>query len=136
MREAFPLLIAEDNADDVWLLNAALRTAAIPCSAHFAENGAEVIDWLNGTGIYADRNQFPLPKLLITDIKMPKVDGFELMKWIRSEPKFSNLPLVVLSSSDLPEDVSRAQALGAAGCFRKTVGYAKLIQFLRAKLDS
>jgi CheY-like chemotaxis protein len=131
-----PILIAEDSRDDIWLIDSALRKSAMPYGAHFAENGGEAIEWLKGTGIYADRNQFPLPEILITDLKMPKVDGFELIKWVRSEKSFLDLPIIVLSSSDLPVDVNRAYELGATCCFRKTTGFSKLIQFLRARVRS
>lgn len=136
MLESYPVLIAEDSRDDIWLLNKALRKAAVPCIAHYVRDGEEAIRWLKGVGLYTDRGQFPLPRLLITDLKMPRLDGFELIKWVRAQAQFTHLPILVFSSSDLANDVERACSLGANCCIRKSTDCLKAIQYLRETLCS
>jgi CheY-like chemotaxis protein len=76
-------------------------------------DGAEAIDYLRGVDDYADRERFPLPVLILMDLKMPRVDGFEFLAWLRREPGLKIIPVVVFSSSNLPQDVRRAYDLGA-----------------------
>ena len=76
-------------------------------------DGAEAIDYLRGVDDYADRQRFPIPALILMDLKMPRMDGFEFLGWLRREPGLRLIPVVVLSSSNLPHDVRRAYDLGA-----------------------
>jgi CheY-like chemotaxis protein len=76
-------------------------------------DGADAIDYLRGVDDYSDRSRFPVPALILMDLKMPRVDGFEFLAWLRREPGLKLIPVVVLSSSNLPHDVKRAYELGA-----------------------
>ena len=76
-------------------------------------DGAEAIDYLRGVDDYSDRQRFALPALILMDLKMPRVDGFEFLSWLRREPGLKLIPVVVFSSSNLPHDVKRAYELGA-----------------------
>lgn len=134
MLETPPILIAEDNPDDSWLLAKALRHSGISCNPHFVENGEQAIAWLQSAGDPGDGSKFPLPRLLITDIKMPRTDGFGLIQWVRSEPRFLHLPIIVLSSSSLAQDVERASLLGATCCMQKSTDFSGVIQYLRSLL--
>jgi CheY-like chemotaxis protein len=105
------LLVDDDEADDFLIRRALQRTKIFSPVLH-VKNGKEAIDYLQGAGKYADRKLYPFPNLLITDLKMPVINGFELTQWVRSQPRFKTLPIVVLSASDLQVDVDRAYELG------------------------
>jgi len=102
------VLLAEDNENDVLLLRSVLKKARGNVSLHVARNGEEAIQYLQGEGAYADREKFPLPSLLLLDLKMPKKNGFEVLQWIRTQPALNPLPIIVLTSSDLKEDIQQA----------------------------
>src|SRR5438270_424523 len=76
-------------------------------------DGAEAMDYLRGEGSYANRDEYPLPALILLDLKMPKVDGFEVLTLLRAHPTLRSLPVLVLTSSDQLRDVNRAYELGA-----------------------
>jgi CheY-like chemotaxis protein len=107
------ILIAEDNDDHVLLLRRALKKGAVVNPIFVVGDGEEAISYLAGKGKYADRYEYPLPGLLLLDLKMPGKDGFEVLQWIRQEPVLRRLRIVVLTTSDDPGDVNRAYDLGA-----------------------
>jgi CheY-like chemotaxis protein len=113
MKTGMPILLVEDNPDDVFLFNRALGKAQRPHPLHVVIDGQEAIDYLSSTGKYSDRNAFPLPGLILLDLKMPRVTGFDVLRWIRSDGAARLIPVIVLSSSALTDDVNRAYALGA-----------------------
>jgi CheY-like chemotaxis protein len=108
-----PILIVDDNEDDVYALRRALRKAGITRSQQAVENGREALNYLSGKSRYADRNEFPLPFIIFVDLKMPLVDGFEVLAWIRSQPELGGIPVVTLTGSDEMKDHERARLLGA-----------------------
>ena len=99
--------------DDLFLMHRALKKAAVTNPVYIARDGQEVIDYLEGQGPYADRKTYPLPGLLLLDLKMPRVDGFDVLAWVKSHAAFDALPTVVLSGSGLEEDLLKAKGLGA-----------------------
>ena len=107
------ILIAEDNEDHVLLLRRALQKGALLNPVFVVNDGDETISYLKGEGKYADRYEYPLPTLLLLDLKMPRKDGFEVLEWIREQPGLRRLRVVVLTTSDAPADVDRAYELGA-----------------------
>jgi CheY-like chemotaxis protein len=107
------ILLAEDNEDDLWLMQQALKRAHLPRPPMVVRNGAEAIEYLAGQGAYADRSQYPFPFVLLLDLKMPVKDGFEVMEWWRSQPRQQHLTIIVLTSSAYRTDIERAYALGA-----------------------
>jgi CheY-like chemotaxis protein len=125
------ILYAEDNADDVFIFKLAFKRAALPHLFCSVDDGQAAIEWLGGVGDFSDRARFPLPQIIITDIKMPRKNGFDLLQWIRSQNAHAKLPVVVLSSSDEPQDVKRAFELGATTYFVKTPQFRDVIDFLR-----
>jgi len=112
------LLLIEDNEDDVFLLRRALRETS-GFNLQIAEDGQQAIDYLSGVGRYADRRQFPLPTLMLLDLKLPYIPGFQVLTWIRSHPEFKNLPVIMLTSSPEDRDREKAAELGALGYFVK-----------------
>ena len=107
------ILLAEDQEDDVFLLHRALQKAAVANPIFVACDGQEAIDYLEGEGPYADRKTYPLPGLLLLDLKMPRMNGFDLLAWVQSHAAFDSLPTVVLSGSGQEQDVVKAKKLGA-----------------------
>ena len=111
--EAGVVLLAEDEKSDVYFLEWAFKKAASPHRLCHVADGQEAIDYLSGVGIYADRTQFPVPDLFLLDLKMPRMDCFDVLRWLRHHPEWFELPVVVLSSSDYPADIRLARELGA-----------------------
>ena len=107
------ILVAEDDTTDAFFFQRAFRRAGIPVTLHFVRDGQEVIDYLEGKGLFADRSAHSLPHLLLLDLRMPKLDGFDVLRWVRKRPDFTDLVVVLFSSSDEPRDINRAYDLGA-----------------------
>jgi CheY-like chemotaxis protein len=107
------ILIAEDDEDHVFLLKRALQKGAVLNPIFVVHDGSEAINYLKGEGKYADRYEYPLPSLLLLDLKMPEKNGFEVLEWIRQQPGLRRLRVVVLTTSDEPSDIDRAYDLGA-----------------------
>src|SRR5712675_2813475 len=107
------ILLAEDREDDVVIIRRAFLQGRILNPLFVVKDGEEVISYLNGEGKYSNRPEYPLPELILLDLKMPKLDGFEVLRWIRTQPALAGLRVVVLSSSENIRDVNLAYALGA-----------------------
>lgn len=107
------ILLVEDNEDDAFLMKRALSDAGVECNLQIAEDGQQALDYLAGTGPYADRTAFPRPNIVFLDLKLPLKSGHEVLEWIRHEPALENLIVIVLTSSSEPVDVTRAYKLGA-----------------------
>ena len=107
------ILLVEDDANDVYFMKRAAREAGILDSLQVAQDGQEAMDYLGGVGGYADRQRFPLPCLVLLDLKLPRVMGFEVLKWIRQQTELKSTIVIVLTSSDLKADVDLAYRLGA-----------------------
>jgi len=107
------ILLVEDEVNDVYFMKRAFKEAGILHSVHVAENGQEAMDYLGGEGRHADRGQFPLPCLILLDLKLPRVEGLEVLKWIREQPGLRNIIVVVLTSSRMESDLAKAYRYGA-----------------------
>ena len=119
MKKSEHILLAKDNDDYTELFKRALNAARINASLDVVRDGQEAVDYLAGAEPYADREKHPFPKLLLLDLKMPRMDGFEVLSAVRQRLGFTRLPVVVLTHSDNPADVRRAYELGATSYFRK-----------------
>ena len=115
------VLLADDNEDDVLALRHALRRAGIDVPLQVVEDGEEAIAYLRGVGKFSNRAEFPLPDLFLLDLRMPKVDGFEVLEWLRRQPSLAPLRTIVLTTSDDCFDVDRAYALGANSFLTKSM---------------
>ena len=126
------MLMAEDDDNDVFFVERALKQADIIHPWHRVRNGEEAIAYLHGDGQYRDRERFPLPQFLLLDLKMPRKNGFEVIEWVRQQPGLKRLPIVVLTSSREDPDVNRAYELGANTYLVKPVKFENLVEMVKA----
>lgn len=112
MLDHVSVLLAEDDENDIFLMRRAFERVAIPNPLMVVRNGQEAISYLSGTGQYQDRQKYPLPGLLLLDLKMPWMDGFDVLKWLRTHTEFDTLPVVVLTSSKLQGDIDKSREYG------------------------
>jgi len=107
------ILLIDDNEDDRFLMNRALKSASVVNPLYVAEDGQEAVDYLGGTGKFADRDSYPMPAVVFLDLKLPFVSGHDVLTWIRQQKDLESLVVIVLTSSNEARDVSRCYALGA-----------------------
>ncbi|MDB6059331.1 MAG: response regulator with CheY-like receiver domain and winged-helix DNA-binding domain [Verrucomicrobiales bacterium] len=130
------ILFAEDDLTDVYFCEEGIKKFDVPVVLKFVGDGAQAIDWLSGEGPYGDRRSFPMPDLFITDLKMPRRDGLDVLKWVRSRPDLTDLAVVICSTSYHFSDLTRAQELGAIKYIVKDARCASLMKFLREYLTA
>jgi CheY-like chemotaxis protein len=126
-----PILAAEDEESDALILRTAFENAQISNRLVIARDGQEAVDYLAGTGRFADRWSFPLPVLILLDLKMPRMSGFDVLGWLGSRPDLQNIPSVVLSSSSHEADIEKARKLGAVEYFVKPFAFAELVKIVQ-----
>ena len=107
------VLLVEDNSDDVFFMRRALKKSGLDWSMQVVTDGQAALDFLAGSGDFADRTKFPMPSLVFLDLKLPYVGGFEVLDWIRQQPALREMPVVILTSSPEERDQRRAAELGA-----------------------
>lgn len=113
------VLYVEDEENDVLFMQMAFKKAGLGPALRAVEDGQQAIDYLAGTNGYGDRQQYPVPSVLLLDLNLPLISGFEVLTWLRGQPDFQTLPVVVFSSSARKEDRQKAQELGADEYFEK-----------------
>src|SRR5258706_2005815 len=128
MPEQAVILIGEDRDDDVLLIRHSLKRAHVFNPIQVVGNGEEVIAYLKGEGKFANRDEFPLPTLLLLDLKMPRTDGFQVLQWIRRQTTLKALRVIVLTSSADIRDVNRAYQLGANSFLVKPMDFENFVE--------
>lgn len=124
-------MLAEDNPDDVLLIQRAFRKAHLINPIRVVENGEEVVAYLSGRPPYADRERSPLPVLLLLDLRLPRMSGLEVLQWLRQQPSLKRLPVVVLTASREKDDINRAHDLGANSYLAKPVHFEDLMDMVK-----
>lgn len=117
------VLIAEDDDNDALLIQRAFKENGLPRPPHIVGDGSEAIAYMHGDGIYADRVAHPFPNVVILDLKMPRVSGFEVLEWLNQNPDYRVIPTIVWSNSADRRDVKHAFCLGAHGYLCKPSDY-------------
>ena len=107
------ILLVEDNEDDVFFITRAFKAAGLPVSLTRVENGQRAIDYLSQRPPFDDLARFPIPALVLLDLKMPFLSGFEVLRWIRQESRNARVPVIVFTSSNQERDIEQAYELGA-----------------------
>ena len=128
------MLVAEDDDNDFWFFEMAFKKAGGDGSVFRARDGTEVISYLAGECQYSDRRTYPLPDLLLLDLKMPRKTGFEVLEWLQTQPQLQHLPAVILSSSEEPRDIEQAYQLGVKSYLVKPRQYeqcTRLVQLIQ-----
>ena len=126
------VLIAEDSENDLVMLRRAFRQASITAPIQYVPDGEQAIAYLKGEGKFGRRDEFPLPDLLLLDLKMPRKSGFDVLEWLRTQPVLCHLRVVVLTTSENLRDVNRAYALGAASFLTKPVNFVEFKDTIQA----
>lgn len=121
------ILLVEDNPDDEALTIRALSKNNVANDIVVVRDGAEALDYLFGTGTHAGRDPLNLPQVTLLDLKLPKVDGLEVLRRIRSDPRTQMLPVVILTSSKEEQDLIRAYSSGANSYVRKPVDFNQFV---------
>ena len=113
MYRHFKILVADDNPHDAFFLKRAFLRAGINAPIQFVDDGEQAVNYLGGISPFSNRDSFPLPNLMFLDLKMPRLDGFGVLRWVRQQPRLCRLPVMVFTSSGEPRDVDLAHELGA-----------------------
>jgi CheY-like chemotaxis protein len=132
MNRAFNILAVEDNADDLFLLREAFKRAAVTSQLNAVSDGIEALAYLSGREGFTDRMAHPFPDILLLDINMPRMNGFEVLEWIRQDAGCSRLVVHVLTASSRQLDVQRAYDLGANSYVVKPSRLDELAAFVKA----
>jgi CheY-like chemotaxis protein len=121
------VLHIDDNDDDRFLFRKACEEAGASFNLQSVTGGNEAQEYLQGTGVYADRSKFPFPELVLLDLKMPPPDGFGVLHWIRDRPEFNRLTVCIHTSSFQYEDIQKTYGLGANCFLTKSASFEKLL---------
>jgi CheY-like chemotaxis protein len=122
------ILHVEDDPNDVLLFQRAFRKANLPVNIQSVSDGDKAVAYLSGTDGYSDREKFPLPALVLLDLKMPRKSGLEVLAWIRAQPSLRRQLVVIFTSSKHDEDINKAYDLGANSYLVKPVGFDMLVE--------
>ena len=125
------ILLVEDNPDDEELTRVAFEESKLANQLVVARDGVEALDYLFGTGTYVGRDPRDLPQVVLLDLKLPRVDGLEVLRRLRADDRTRFLPVVVLTSSDEEQDLFDSYGLGANSYVRKPVDFAQFVDSVR-----
>jgi len=128
MAEGGVILLAEDIPDDVMLIKRAFVRGGVRNPIYAVADGEQAIWYLKGEGKFSNRAEYPLPSLLLLDLKMPILDGFDVLRWVRKQPTLAGLPILVLTSSDSLNNVNLAYKLGANSFLVKPLEFENCAQ--------
>jgi CheY-like chemotaxis protein len=128
----YTVLLVEDEPDDAILMRRAFQKANVGIPLQIVHDGEEAISYLSGQSEFADRDRFPLPSLILLDLKLPRKSGLEVLGWIRSRPTgLRRLNVIVFSSSSQSADVNRAYELGANSYIVKPLDFDRLLDLVK-----
>ena len=125
------ILHVEDDSNDALLFRHACQKAGVTLDVQEVADGDEAMAYLSGQEVFSNRGKHPLPHVVLLDLKMPRATGFEVLSWIRAHPQIGHLPVVVLSGSELQDDIQRAYAAGANSYLIKPLGFSALVDLVR-----
>jgi CheY-like chemotaxis protein len=126
------VLVVEDNRDHMFLIQRAFKKTGLSCAVNGVTNGDQAIEYLSGTGLYADRTTYPLPDLVLLDLKLPRRSGFDVLSWLRQQQEIGDTPVVILTTSDQAMEIRRAHQCGANAYVVKPVDTEKMVTTVRS----
>lgn len=128
IQKSYPnILVVDDREEDVFFFRRAFKSADLHHGITNVGDGDEAIKYLSRQPPYDDNGRYPVPDVIVLDLKMPRRDGFEVLQWLRDQKSLTPAPVVILTSSDREEDKRRAKELGAGGYYTKPVDFTKLV---------
>lgn len=127
-KRAVIILIADDDPDDRLMAIDAFKENHLKNDIHFVEDGEDLMNYLRGKGKYADRSIHPLPGLILLDLNMPRKDGREALKEIKSDPELKRIPVIILTTSKAEEDIIKSYDLGVNCFITKPVTFQGLVE--------
>lgn len=130
-KKTFVILAAEDDPDDRMLIRDALTECGLIEGLRFVEDGEELMDYLRRQGKYSEPESAPRPDLILLDLNMPKKDGYEALKEIKSDPELQDIPVVVLTVSSLEKDILQTYKMGASSYITKPVTFDGLVNTMK-----
>lgn len=130
------ILLVEDNPDDSFLIQRAITRAELGASLQVTESGREAMHYLTGNHSYADRNRYPLPIVILSDLNLGDMSGTELLEWVKQQPKLQLIPMLIMSSSE-PDStqINRTKELGAVSFLVKSTGFEDLVDILKTLIS-
>lgn len=135
MNEPHTILLVDDSENDLLLMGAALKMAKWNVARREVRDGEQAIAYLKGEGPFSDRDQYPLPTILVLDLNVPKMNGFEVLAWVRAQPGLKRLAVIIMTASMRVEDVTRAFDLGATSFLVKPSSLDELAAMMRCLGD-
>jgi CheY-like chemotaxis protein len=139
MSTKYTILSVDDSPDDAFLLQRACRKAGVQFNLVHVEDGRYAMDYLAGVGSYSNREEFPLPAMILLDLKMPRATGFEVLEWMAGQPSLLEFPVAILTSSQNEEDIRQTYQKGARWYIVKPVEHhvlTHLMKLIQGWLDS
>lgn len=128
----YEILLVEDDSNDILFIQRAFRQANLNNTIHIVRDGDDAVAYLSGEGIYTSRETYPLPLLILLDLKLPRRSGLEVLEWLREQPILKRIPVVILTSSKESIDVNHAYDLGVNCYLHKPVKFDALIKMVEA----
>ncbi|MFH1867415.1 MAG: response regulator [Candidatus Omnitrophota bacterium] len=124
------ILIIEDNETDVKIALRAFKKIKQKSNVYIVNNGEEALNFIHNEGEYKDRDKFPTPDIILLDINMPKMDGFQFLQIIKKDTEYSNIPVIMLTTSRNEDDIAKSYEYGAASYIQKPVSYENFVEFV------
>jgi CheY-like chemotaxis protein len=128
----FVMLLIEDEPNDITLIQHAFAKASLVNPLKIVRDGEEAVKYLAGSEDFADRGRYPLPSLILLDLKLPRKSGLEVLQWLRQQPTLKHIPVIVLTSSKESSDISRAYQFGANSYLVKPVSFEGLLELVKS----
>ena len=127
-----PILVVDDDPADQEMIALAFKRAGVESPIVAVDDGQEALDYLQAQGRFRSRSHEDLPTVIILDLDMPRMDGFEFLRQVKAHPDFTSIPVVVLTTSEFDKDLSQSYTLGANSCIAKPGDFEQLVEIARA----